>query len=171
MKRKKLAKLINKRKYKRCAEIGVFKGSFSKYLIKKCPEISLLCVDAWSGVGMSEWTLRHFDAEKEYNDLRKFFKENYPGRVTLIRKKSKEASLDISEGYLDFVYIDASHDYESVIEDLEAWTPKVRIGGVVSGHDYSNARNKKVKRAVDAFFKGKIINLTTEHCKSWWVTK
>ena len=34
------------------------------------------------------------------------------------------------------MYIDARHDYESVKEDLEHWLPKVKLGGIVAGHDY-----------------------------------
>jgi hypothetical protein len=37
---------------------------------------------------------------------------------------------------LDFVYIDASHDYESVKQDLACWWPKVKFGGMFAGHDY-----------------------------------
>ena len=39
---------------------------------------------------------------------------------------------------LDFVFIDAGHMYEEVKEDISLWLPKVKPGGVISGHDYSN---------------------------------
>lgn len=35
------------------------------------------------------------------------------------------------------VFIDARHDYESVANDIKLWSPKVKIGGVLCGHDYS----------------------------------
>ncbi len=47
-----------------------------------------------------------------------------------------EASDAIPHHALDFVYLDARHDYASVLEDLGQWSEKVRPGGVLSGHDY-----------------------------------
>jgi predicted O-methyltransferase YrrM len=38
---------------------------------------------------------------------------------------------------LDFVYIDGLHDFKSVIDDIAAWYPLVRKGGVVGGHDFT----------------------------------
>ena len=37
---------------------------------------------------------------------------------------------------LDFVYIDANHNYECVKEDIEHWYPKVKVGGIIAGHDF-----------------------------------
>ena len=37
---------------------------------------------------------------------------------------------------LDSVYIDARHDYDSILSDIEAWTPLVKSGGIIAGHDY-----------------------------------
>lgn len=69
---------------------------------------------------------------------------------------SLEATAKIPDYSLDFVYIDARHDYESVMEDLNAWQSKVRPGGVLAGHDYIDGHFSAgvfgVKRAVDEFF-------------------
>ena len=57
---------------------------------------------------------------------------------------------------MDFVYIDARHDYESVLEDLDAWCPKMKPGGIIAGHDYVDGMFAQgdfgVKSAVDEFF-------------------
>ena len=57
---------------------------------------------------------------------------------------------------MDFVYIDARHDYESVLEDLNAWFHKVKPGGILAGHDYADGMLPQgdfgVKSAVDEFF-------------------
>ena len=37
---------------------------------------------------------------------------------------------------LDFVYLDARHDFCAMIEDLEAYWPLVAPGGILAGHDY-----------------------------------
>lgn len=47
-----------------------------------------------------------------------------------------EALEDFADESLDFVYIDANHEFRYIAEDLFEWTKKVRKGGIVSGHDY-----------------------------------
>ena len=58
------------------------------------------------------------------------------------------------DGFFDFVFIDANHSYEAVREDVAAWAPKVRSGGIVSGHDYYPGKSYKqcgVIQAVDEY--------------------
>ncbi len=56
--------------------------------------------------------------------------------IIKIRKTSVEAAKDFEDGSLDAVYIDAEHDEASVREDIKAWYPKIKRGGVLSGHDF-----------------------------------
>ncbi len=56
--------------------------------------------------------------------------------VNVINMKSVLAAKKYKNKSLDLVYIDASHDYESVKEDIQAWLPKVKKGGIISGDDY-----------------------------------
>lgn len=113
-------------------EVGVQNGLFSVCILKKW-QGTLKCVDIW-------------DDEEVYKKA----KENL-GEERMIRKTSVEAAKEFADGSLDFVYIDAAHDYESVKEDLEAWYPKVRAGGVVSGHDYVAHQDFGVIEAVNTF--------------------
>lgn len=79
--------------------------------------------------------------------------------VKIIRNFSYEASLNFPDEYFDFIYIDAAHDYDSMVDDLNAWWPKLKKGGIFSGHDYISYdvvwRGKKceVYRAVNEFVK------------------
>jgi predicted O-methyltransferase YrrM len=57
--------------------------------------------------------------------------------VQLIRDTSLAVSKFIEDKSVDLVVIDANHTYESGIEDLSAWLPKVKSGGLIAGHDYS----------------------------------
>jgi hypothetical protein len=52
---------------------------------------------------------------------------------------------------LDFVFIDAAHDYDSVRKDISAWFPKIKNEGVIAGHDYDCP---DVRKAVTEFFQG-----------------
>lgn len=60
----------------------------------------------------------------------------------------KSASL-YRDGSLDFVFIDADHSYESVYRDIVAWKPKVKIGGLLAGHDFSEYHPGVVKAVVE----------------------
>ena len=69
-------------------------------------------------------------------------------RAQIIKSFSVEAASTIPDGSLDFVFIDALHEYEPVKQDMAAWYPKVRKDGIFSGHDY---RWEEVGKAVNEF--------------------
>ena len=66
-------------------------------------------------------------------------------------------SISASKLYVDnsinVVYVDADHNYDFVLSDLETWFPKVKPGGFLCGHDYHVISDAwpDVKRAVDDF--------------------
>lgn len=92
-------------------------------------------------------------------------------RFELIRDTSARAAHRFETASLDFVYIDADHKYESVLADLGAWFDKVRVGGIIAGHDYSNPELPGVQHAVDGFFQR--IDWQVHHPGDcvWWVEK
>ena len=63
---------------------------------------------------------------------------------------SHEAAALYPDHSLDFVFIDAAHDYGNVKKDIQAWAPKVKETGIIAGHDYFGAEG--VRAAVDEFF-------------------
>ena len=65
---------------------------------------------------------------------------------------------------LDFVYIDGFHEFDYVMSDLIFWTPKVRPGGIVAGHDYYPFFRSGVIQAADTYTKMHNIN-------TWYVTR
>jgi hypothetical protein len=56
---------------------------------------------------------------------------------------------------VDFVFIDAAHDYVSVQKDINAWLPKMKPNSILAGHDYGNSETQ-VKKAVDNLFGDKV---------------
>ena len=80
----------------------------------------------------------------------------FGARSEIWRLRSAEAAARVPDGSMDFVYIDARHDYESVLEDLDAWYSKLKPGAIFAGHDYVDGMFPQgdfgVKSAVDEFF-------------------
>lgn len=139
-----LAKHFAELGFKIGAEIGVFEGYFSKVLCDNIPGLKLYCIDNW----------REFHNFKKY-DTTVTALAGY--NCEIIVATSMNAVKTIKDNLLDFVYIDADHRYEYVAEDIREWTKKVRIGGIVSGHDYYKMKsgNDGVIKAVDEYIKEK----------------
>lgn len=72
---------------------------------------------------------------------------------------SISASKRFKNNSLDFVFIDAAHDYESVKADILAWLPKVKNNGILAGHDYypEHPEYCGVYQAVHEIFDKKLI--------------
>ncbi len=71
--------------------------------------------------------------------------------VTPLKSSSVTASRQFSNSSLDFVMIDGAHDRESVLQDINAWLPKIKPGGLIAGDDYGGEWTG-VKQSVDEVF-------------------
>ncbi|HEY0761446.1 MAG TPA: class I SAM-dependent methyltransferase [Pyrinomonadaceae bacterium] len=78
----------------------------------------------------------------------------YGDAIMLIVADSVNASRMFSNASLDWVHLDARHDYASVKNDIEAWLPKVKAGGWLSGDDYDDVKWPEVVRAVHDLLPG-----------------
>jgi predicted O-methyltransferase YrrM len=143
-KRKRLAKLFAALGFTRGAEIGVREGVFSEVLCKAIPGLELLCVDLWDAY----YHFASADGARHYLTAQKRLAA-YNAR--LVKATSMDAAREIADESLDFVYIDADHRFDWVMQDLIEWSKKVRPGGIVSGHDYYRFRNAGVVPAVDVY--------------------
>ena len=152
-----MAKLFAELRFNDGAEIGVERGLYSEVLLKANPELILSCIDPWMASAYDPAFGTHaVDTEQiKYDERYKECVERLdPYSAKIIRKASLDALSDFPDGSLDFVYIDANHDFPNFINDLHQWIKKVKIGGIVSGHDYAVFSYKKanhVKRALDAY--------------------
>lgn len=127
--------------YRHGAELGVSTGRFTAYLCSIMPGMRIIAVDLWvpqakrDVAGAETYDDRPIDAY--YGEFTALCEESFPGRVKILRKDTVEAANDVPDDSLDFVFIDADHTYEGCLRDIQAWTPKVRKGGLISGHDFN----------------------------------
>jgi hypothetical protein len=73
--------------------------------------------------------------------------------VNIVHARSVDAAREYKQRSVHCVYVDADHSYEGVAADLDAWYPKIRIGGYIAGHDY-HAGFPGVMKAVNERFAG-----------------
>jgi SAM-dependent methyltransferase len=133
-------------------EVGSWKGRSAAFMaveiINSNKNIKFDCVDTWKG--SIEHTTYDVTTEEKLYDV--FLSNIEPVKHTInpIRMTSIDASKLYEDDSLDFVFIDASHEYEDVKADILAWLPKVKIGGILAGHDYDTFEG--VNRAVNEIF-------------------
>ena len=147
------------------AEIGVLVGRLSEHILRLVPNLHLYMVDRWVPVNPNSRYARSGDSSAKLSaaGMERVYRnacertEFAAERRTMIRAESVDAAKQIADGSLDFVFIDADHTYEGVRQDLDSWYPKVRPGGLISGHDMDNPLqefknpNWGVRRAVEEF--------------------
>lgn len=135
-------------------ELGAWLGKSSSYLADNAGDRTVIIVDSWKG-SPNELGSTHRLATM--TDIYEIFKENMGDRKYIpIRGESKDVCGNFDDEVLDVVFIDATHTYEAVKDDINIWLPKVKKGGILAGHDYEPAHPGVVK-AVDELLPDKEI--------------
>jgi predicted O-methyltransferase YrrM len=134
-------------------ELGVRTGHTSAHLLKYCPQIrSLYAVDLEPLPPDRRWVLAlhcfHF-----------------------VQGDSAAAAASFDDESVDLVFIDADHSEEGVRRDIAAWLPKLRLGGILSGHDYGSTHHAGVTRAVDDFARRHWHPLEVDANRVWWTVR
>lgn len=125
--RRNFSDLINERKYRVAVEIGVGHGGFSAYLLESCPRLNLFSIDPFVDCAESRDGAERNTREKL---------EPFGDRSKILVAKGIESFEKFEDNSIDFLYIDGEHTEPAVTEDLNAWYPKIKSGGIISGHDY-----------------------------------
>lgn len=133
-------------------EVGTAEGYFSADLLRLGIE-KLYSVDVWQTIKNQkgdasqpqEWHDKNLDAAV------KRVKE-FGARSMFIKGLSVEATKIVSDNSLGLVYLDADHSYEGVMNDLNAWFPKLVKGGIMASHDYAMSEYG-VRQAFEEFTK------------------
>lgn len=133
---KELPKIFRKVGFKVGAEIGVSKGYYSKILCQYIPGLKLYCIDPW--LAYDEYVEQHdTNGQIILNDCYEVAKQKLNSyNCEFIKEFSMNAVKNFEDNSLDFVFIDGNHSFQYVINDIAEWNKKVRVGGIISGHDY-----------------------------------
>jgi FkbM family methyltransferase len=176
--RQELPHLLNARGLFGCGvEVGVQRALYSAHLLSAWQGAHLISVDPWSEAPAGDYVDIANVPQHEQNAIFDEARQRlspFGERSTIWRQTSADASARVPHHSLDFVYLDARHDYASVLEDLEAWFDKVRPGGILAGHDYIDgtfpAGEFGVKSAVDQFFARRGIAVYSTSQDTPWLT-
>jgi predicted O-methyltransferase YrrM len=133
-------------------EIGSYCGASSEIIATIFSNSIINCVDPWeqyteegSTYDLGRQALELKEAEQIFDSVAL----KYPNI-----RKNKISSIQYADSIksesIDFIYIDGNHQYSSVLEDIITWNKKVRIGGIIAGHDYGWP---SVNKALIEFFK------------------
>lgn len=157
------------------AEIGVLKGKFAKEMINSLLPSEYIGIDPYKKYFDKPCLSYHrqITINQVYENTNKLI-EGLGHK--LYRMTSEEAAPLFYNNYFDLVYLDGDHRYEFVKQDIELWYDKIKIGGILSGHDYVKRPKRQqygVIKAVDEFVQkeGLELNINNEEWTTWWVYK
>lgn len=157
----------------RFAEIGVWKGQSVCYaaveIINSGKSITIDAIDTWQGSPREPVIIGDESLAKGtlYNE---FITNIQPVKhiINVNKMDSVAAARTYEDKTFDFVFIDGSHLYEAVFNDIRAWLPKVKPGGYIGGHDYDGPEDfNGVARAVTDVFRDQHIQLFNLGWASW----
>ena len=191
-----LPHLLNTLNYSSGIELGVFKGEFSKVILNNWSG-TLYLIDVWRPLPVEEYddvSNNQYHSNAYSNVIENI--KGYENRAFMLRMNSIDAIELFRDQTLDFIYIDANHTYESAKEDIQLWYPKIKVGGMISGHDYlpqylfdqrPNEKNIPILMGEEKDYVGMFgvnhavnefvvkynlkLNLTNEFYSTWWTIK
>ncbi len=142
------------------AEIGVYGGESTVVFKDECD--SLISVDPW----VDNYRDPDPGIKQPMAEVEAIFDERiaHCRNVYKMKMLSSEAVKFVRDQSLDFVYIDAIHYYDDVVQDIGLWLPKIKDNGHVGGHDYSDFW-EDTRRAVNDVFGGPHLVF----CDSTWL--
>lgn len=181
--------VINNNNIEKVAEVGVWNADLSVFALNQCSSIKKYYL-----IDPLQESTNNFAYDSTNNDFPPIMSGNryvcnmggetknqhnldqmhqgilsrisqYPS-AEFIREESVRASKRFKNNSLDMVFIDAIHLYENVKEDIQAWLPKIKSGGIISGDDYSDSFPGVIKAVQEIFGKN-----FAAHDNIWYTTK
>jgi len=175
--RRELILHLNETNAQIAAEVGVREGYFSKFILDNTSIKKLYAIDPW------ENNAELSDCETVFRTCKGLL-DPFGDRAEMVKGYSPFAAEMFEDNSLDFIYIDGLHDYESVKADIAGFYPKLKVGGIISGHDYQLEDWPGVYNAVNEFISQNELEINVtgtdspdyeiEHDgwkPSWWAIK
>ena len=140
-----------------------------------------ILADAVAGKGSIVYTVDNYSCVEKYGEYgwdaevakKNLLKLDLHGHTRfLIGESAEVAKAFVLE--IDFLFIDGPHSYKGVCIDMDSWCPKVRKGGIISGHDF-NPNCSDGRNVIKAIFDKLILNPTNQRLdvreRIWWLVK
>ena len=151
-------------------EIGIKEGMNSIAFLEMCPNIEkLVGIDPFAPYVDLGYHWTEEEQESIYQHMLKNVKmRNCDDRFEHIRTPGLDAVDQFEDDSIDFVFVDGEHTAEVVKAELTAYWPKLKSGGIMSGHDFD-----KIGHAVRAWREANDIESPLEHIAhtSWYFIK
>lgn len=137
-KRTDLGAVMELQGFKRGIELGVQRGGFARSMLGKWPNCSEYhLVDLWS----------YQENYKDFANVNNKIQDNnyhstlnsldsWKEKIHVCRNYTSVCVNSYDDEYFDFIYVDARHDFKGVYDDMVAYWPKLKVGGILAGHDY-----------------------------------
>lgn len=153
--------------YRVFVEIGVYTGAscafLANLLVERRIPFELYAVDLWERVNAETDYDRLIDNSIWEQFQARLQRESLLPHVRILQKESALAASLFADESVHFAFIDANHTKEHTKADITAWLPKIKPGGMLSGHDYGEPCG--VKAAVDELLGGQVSLMGT--CWYW----
>lgn len=158
-------------------EVGVWRGEFSAHNLRFWTG-NYFMVDLWEfrKDGTAD---KNMDDQRSWDEIKAEAIRNTKfagGRVNIYQGDSVTGANLNGSNKFDWIYLDAMHDYDSVMRDMEAWWPKLRSGGLFSGDDYGDQSLRwqekygGVARGFNWGVKDAVIDFAKKYGKQFYVT-
>lgn len=151
-------------------EVGVEYGKFAEHILTYW-DGKLVCLDVWERLD----DYHEPTNEKNFTEMFDTFTQKmkkFQDRVLVVKNLSETASKFFPDNFFDFIFIDANHEYEHIRRDIEVWWPKLKSGGLFSGHDWlhnftpDDGKNMKVYYNGDYIGKYGVNSAVKEFCEN-----
>ncbi|MBU0958693.1 MAG: class I SAM-dependent methyltransferase [Nanoarchaeota archaeon] len=153
-------------------EIGVAKATNAHFILSNLDIKKLYLIDPYfdqsdefdnSGERPYAEGTKHPDAE----EIARRILKNFEYKVKWLISTTEEIINKIPDESLDFCYIDGDHKYEAVKLDIKLCLLKVKVGGVLGGHDFCDDHKSVVKAVLESFNRNQLF------CgnRDWWIIK
>lgn len=150
-------------------EIGVLRGQNAKRVLEQRPDVHYVGVDPWRAPDAADAYARSGSSDSRYSQAQ-FDRlaaeavarlQRFGARARVLRMTSSQAAITLY-GEVDLAFIDGSHHYEDVIQDIRLWGARCRVLG---GHDYGKPDTLPgVTQAVDELVPDRMLGQDS----TWW---